>query len=290
MKLIHLASALVTGLAPFLQTTSAAALPNAVEHVARTTSNGYNNIVYFADWVIYGRNYQPYQLPINQLTHVLYSFANIQSDGTVVSADSYADLQKHYTNDSWDETGNNAYGCVKQLYLLKQQNRNLKVLLSVGGWTYSPSFAAPFSTDAGRTTFVTSLVKLVGDWGLDGVDIDYEYPASASAASDFTTLLQQLRAALDAYTTTNGGNKQLISIACPAGPVNYQMMDLKGMNQYVDMWNLMAYDYDGSFGNYTGHQANLYASTSDPNATPFNTDQAIDYYISQGIPPGNINL
>ena len=52
----------------------------------------------------------------------------------------------------------------------------------------------------------------------------------------------------------------------------------------------MAYDYDGSFGNYTGHQANLYPSVSDPNATPFNTDQAITYYISQGIPPENINL
>jgi chitinase len=46
-------------------------------------ASGYQNAVYFTNWGIYGRDYQPAQLPVSKLTYVLYAFANIQSDGTV---------------------------------------------------------------------------------------------------------------------------------------------------------------------------------------------------------------
>lgn len=67
-------------------------------------------------------------------------------------------------------------------------------------------------------------------------------------------------------------------------------MNITEMDQYLDMWNLMAYDYAGSWSNYSGDLANIYLSESNPNSTQGNTDAAISYYISQGVSPSKLNL
>jgi len=104
-------------------------------------------------------------------------------------------------------------------------------------------------------------------------------------------LLQAVREAFDAY-------RQLLSslyhftltVACLASPSNYQQLHLAKMNQYVDFWNLMAFDYTGPWSTLTGDQANLFSSTSNPNSTPFNTQATVNYYILQRIKASKIVL
>lgn len=96
---------------------------------------------------------------------------------------------------------------------------------------------------------------------------------------------------MDAYSSSLPSPHHFeLTVACPAGPQNYKIMDLTAMDKFLDFWNLMAYDYAGSWDQVAGHQANLRPSRGSADATPFNTEEAVAYYRSQGVAASKIVL
>jgi chitinase len=147
------------------------------------------------------------------------------------------------------------------------------------------------STPEGRQKFAQSSVALLKDLPFDGLDVDWEYPQSQQEGADFVALLAAMRAELDAYAATLSSKPHfLLTVASPAGPKNFPNLLFKEMDQYLDFWNLMAYDYAGSWDTLAGHQANVFPSNKDPQTTPFSTDAAVKYYTGQGVPSDKIVL
>lgn len=166
-----------------------------------------------------------------------------------------------------------------------------QVLLSIGGFTRSPDLASGVSTQSGRKKFISTAVKLITDWGFDGIDVDWEFPTNAQEARNYVMILSELRKALDKYSADNKLNYRfLLTVASPAGSGNYKIMNLKGMDPWLDAWHLMAYDYSGPWDSTTAHQSNVFVSKKNPLSTKLGTDGTINDYIAAGVPPNKIHM
>ncbi|KAK0554152.1 Chitinase 4 [Tilletia horrida] len=241
------------------------------------------HVGYFCNWAIYARKSFPKDVDVASLSHILYAFADVRAEtGEVFLTDKWADEDIHYDGDSWNDPPGGLYGNFKQFALLKRQHRHLKLLLSIGGWTYSPHFA--FASDrAKRTKFVQTAVQILEDYGLDGLDVDWEYPANKEQGAQFVDLLRELRAALDAAARkrTEPGTKFWLTIAAPCGPSNIENLDVAGMEPHLDAIMLMAYDYSGSWESTAGHQAKVHGPAP-------STEYAVSRYLSAGVPSSKL--
>ena len=132
-------------------------------------------------------------------------------------------------------------------------------------------------------------MSLLSSHGFDGLDIDWEYPKDAREASDFVLLLQAVRQEMNKYAHRLGqpAERFLLTVACPAGASNFEKLCIKEMDEFLDFWNLMAYDYAGSWDSVAGHQANLF-DAKDGTGTPFSTATAVQHYVSHGVAPSKL--
>ncbi|KAB5589554.1 Glycoside hydrolase family 18 protein [Ceratobasidium theobromae] len=125
------------------------------------------------------------------------------------------------------------------------------------------------------------------DNGLDGIDIDFEFPTAGAQAKGYVSLLSELRTALNKHAAKKGEkNPYQITAAVPAGSDNYTKLLVSQMDPSLTYWNLMAYDYSGEWSSAADDQANLYG----PTTTGFDTNTAIQWYTANGATASKIAL
>jgi len=263
---------------------------------------------YFPEWGIYGRDYQLADVPADELTHLIYAFADLNAAGEMTLFDSYAATEKRFSAeesvtgeaDQWyyppedPRSEQTIWGNFNQLALLKEANPHLTLSIAVGGWTLSDHFSTVTSTQAGRDTFSDSIVEFLTTYQVfDGIDFDWEYPggggeagnsASPNDGANYALLMADVRAKLDDLGSELGRTYE-ISIASPGGLDKIANFNLAGLAPSVDFFNVMTYDFHGTWEDTTGHQA---AFTGDP--VGYDIETSVDAYLNAGVAPEQIVL
>jgi len=259
-------------------------------------------IGYFTAWSVYDRDYHIPDIPAEMITHINYAFAKIDS-GRIVLGDPYADIDKFYPGDSWDE--DSLRGSFHRLQILKRDNPHLKTMISVGGQLWSNTFSDIAYTAAARRNFAVSCAGFIDKYDFDGVDIDWEYPVEGGGDSvvhrpqdkeNFTLLLADLKTHLDSLGQLNNRDYQL-SAAVSANPLYIKNIEVNNIHRYLDWITVMTYDYHGPWGGQadllTNFNAPLHMASDDPLGEPFHSEFNLEYtirtYVKLGAPLEKLN-
>ncbi|WP_205513568.1 glycoside hydrolase family 18 protein [Longitalea arenae] len=224
---------------------------------ADTTRRRFSVIAYYS-----GNGAEIDRYDIQSLTHIIYSFALLKNNRLHVSAA--------------------AGSILKKLVSLKKKNPHLKVALAFGGWGGCKTCSDIFAVPANRKAFAESVLAILQQYQLDGIDIDWEYPSidegpaghaySSADKQNFTELIKAVREVL--------GKRYELSFAAGVFPEYlYNSIAWKEVMSLVDRVHLMSYDMVNRKSPFTGHHAALYA-------TPFQTisiDNTIRFLDSLGI-------
>ncbi|ETS82826.1 hypothetical protein PFICI_04702 [Pestalotiopsis fici W106-1] len=211
----------------------------------------------------------PESIPAGALTHINLAF--IEFDENFELVDTGGDI-------------------VARVSKLKMTYPGLRVNVAIGGWNFNdPPTATYFSDMAAshenRQTFISSLSAYLTKYGLDGIDIDWEYPTatdrggSPDDTDNYVVLLAEMREAFDAV---NPGWD--ITCTIPSSYWYLQNFDLPSMQKYISWFNMMSYDLHGMWdqkNQYTGAYLRGHTNLTE-------IDEGFNLLWRNGVEPENV--
>ncbi|SJZ51187.1 Chitinase [Pilibacter termitis] len=260
----------------------------------------YRNVMYYGDWSVWGGqgNQYPKDLPAGDYTHLNFSFLDFDSNGELKLTDAGAAFDNPVgSGNQWEDP---LAGCIPALAAIRSQHPNMRLGVSLGGWSKSGDFSEVSANPTKRANFVKNVMKFIKLTDMDFVDIDWEYPTNVRQGDlvdnkndegtpnakpedydNYIKLMQALRDGLDKQGVEIGKTYELST----ALPGSVAMMD-KGIDvsrlfKIIDFGNVMSYDLTGAFDEYTGHHTGLYAN---PNAkNDHSVDTMVKYLESKNV-------
>jgi len=310
-------------------------LSGASNQISVTTNAGSpggsnRRVAYFTQWGIYGRNFKVKDVDQSgqaaKLTHLNYAFGNVNAQSRCFEAnaagvgDAWADYQTRFdaanSVDGVADTFNQPLaGNFNQLKELKAKYPNLKVLFSIGGWTWS-KFFSDAALPANRSAFVASCIDLFIKGNLpliggepqggagsafgvfDGIDLDWEWPGSEGNVgnvirpedkTNYAGLIAEFRSQLNAYGSTVG-RQYLLTAFLPADSAKIDAGIAGSIFANLDYATVQGYDFYGPWQPQTNHQSQLFnpAANPAPANQRFSVDSAVNKLISIGAPANKL--
>ena len=167
----------------------------------------------------------------------------------------------NYAFANLNSTGNLVVGNSAHLISVKDKAKinGAKIFLSISG--LAADFKTMAAASSGRNSFVTQAMSLIRLYGLDGLDIDWEFPRTDDGTDiTYTSLMKQLS------DSCHTGRKYYLTAAITAGKYAGAVRDAISnelwLGNYVDWFNIMSYDDFSTSAPYKHHTDLALASTS----------------------------
>lgn len=238
---------------------------------------------YYPRW----ENFNPEALPLDKLTHIIFSFTEVIGN------------EMKFENDS-------SGIMLKKLSEQKKKHPHLKVMIACGGWGGSGGFSEMARSVDNRKKFVESIFSFLKEYNLDGLDIDWEYPGMTGIGNpyipedkeNFTSLMRELRQVMDKI-----GKNQVLTFAVAGWEEFFNHVELDKVMQYATYMNVMSYDLAGGDDSFTSHHTNLgWVKMEDIEGTPaaskireegdstkpYSAEKIISYCMEKGVKPSQI--
>ncbi|MGL4107036.1 glycosyl hydrolase family 18 protein [Clostridium sp. LP20] len=240
---------------------SKAVISNETYSEGITANTGKQVVTNFYNWSYYPESkvdgFSTKDIAWNKITQVNHGFWEIGSDYKVKPTDEWADLKETKFGHGG---GENLAGHFGEYKYYKKKYPNVKILISVGGWTRSNMFHETAGSEDGRKIFAQSLVDTLVKYPfIDGFDIDWQYPcvprepvlmdsmkdfgnvAGNEDKENFTLLLKECRETLNNKDLKN----KMLTVVVSGDEGKLQCTEPDKFQQYVDYISVMSTDFLG---------------------------------------------